>query len=68
MNIMNKPAKTRLSKSRLMQQGASAIEYALLAAMVAVVIALFVTPIGDAILATLNDVLVALGGTAVTRP
>ncbi|WKJ90986.1 Flp family type IVb pilin [Methylomonas montana] len=31
------------------EDGASALEYALLAAMVAVVIATFVTPIGDAI-------------------
>lgn len=41
-------------KSRLIaflkdEEGASAIEYALMAAMVAVVIATFVTPIGDAV-------------------
>lgn len=47
------------------EDGASALEYALLAAMVAVVIALFVTPVGNAVKAIFNQVLVALGGTAV---
>ncbi|GAB7532606.1 Flp family type IVb pilin [Pseudomonas sp. 3A(2025)] len=48
------------------KEAASAIEYVLIAAMVAVVIVLFVTPLGNAVKATLNDVLVALKGTAVT--
>lgn len=47
------------------KEAASAIEYVLIAAMVAVVIVLFVTPLGNAVKATLNEVLVALKGTAV---
>ena len=45
------------------EDGASALEYALLAAMVAVVLALFVTPVGTAITTILDKVLTALGGT-----
>lgn len=48
--------------------GASAIEYAIVVAMVAVVVVAFVTPIGDRVLAIFNNVLVALDGTAITRP
>lgn len=44
------------------EEGASALEYALLAAMVAVVIALFVTPVGTAITTIFDTVLTALGG------
>lgn len=47
------------------KEAASAIEYVLIAAMVAVVIVLFVTPLGNAVKATLNEVLVSLKGTAV---
>jgi pilus assembly protein Flp/PilA len=47
------------------EEGASGIEYAMIAAMVAVVLSLFTTKIGDQIKATMNKVLVALGGTAV---
>jgi pilus assembly protein Flp/PilA len=47
------------------EEGASGIEYALIAAMVAVVLSLFTTKIGDAIKGTMNKVLVALGGTAI---
>ncbi|MFC6671225.1 Flp family type IVb pilin [Marinobacterium aestuariivivens] len=49
------------------EEGASGIEYALLAAMVGAILALFVTPVGDQILATMNDILTAMGGTAVTN-
>lgn len=47
------------------EEGASAIEYALLAAMVAVIVALFVTPVSDVIRITFNKILTGLGGTAI---
>ncbi|MBC2654949.1 Flp family type IVb pilin [Pseudomonas sp. MSSRFD41] len=49
-------------------EGASAIEYAIVVAMVAVVVVAFVTPLGNKVLAIFNNVLTTLGGTAVTRP
>ncbi|MEB0046870.1 MULTISPECIES: Flp family type IVb pilin [unclassified Pseudomonas] len=49
-------------------EGASAIEYAIVVAMVAVVVVVFVTPIGTKVLNIFNSVLVALGGTAVAKP
>ena len=48
------------------EEGASALEYALLAAMVAVVIAAFVPGISAAIKTIFNTILTAMGGTAVT--
>ncbi|WP_409285449.1 Flp family type IVb pilin [Pseudomonas protegens] len=49
-------------------EGASAIEYAIVVAMVAVVVVAFVTPLGDRVLAIFNNILGALGGGTVTRP
>ncbi|MBK5525909.1 Flp family type IVb pilin [Pseudomonas sp. TH08] len=49
-------------------EAASAIEYAIVVAMVAVVVVVFVTPIGTKVLAIFNSVLVSLGGTAQTAP
>lgn len=49
-------------------EGASAIEYAIVVAMIAVVVVVFVTPMGDRVLAVFNNLLVALQGTAVVRP
>ncbi|MCO7575728.1 MULTISPECIES: Flp family type IVb pilin [Pseudomonas] len=49
-------------------EGASAIEYAIVVAMVAVVVVAFVTPLGDRVLAIFNNILTSLGGTTVTRP
>ncbi|MGE8176068.1 Flp family type IVb pilin [Pseudomonas fluorescens] len=49
-------------------EGASAIEYALIVAMVALVLVAFVGPIGDQVLVVFNRVLTTLGGTAITRP
>lgn len=46
-------------------EGASAIEYALIVAMVAVVVVAFITPLGGAVKDTLNEVVEALGGTKV---
>ncbi len=46
-------------------EGASAIEYALIIAMVALVVIAFVTPLGDAVKGTLNQVVKELGGTEV---
>lgn len=46
------------------EEGASAIEYALVAAMVALILVTFVTPINNAIKGMFNQILVALGGTA----
>lgn len=48
-------------------EGASAIEYAIVVAMVAVVVVAFVTPLGDRVLAIFNNILTSLGGEAVTR-
>jgi pilus assembly protein Flp/PilA len=49
-------------------EAASAIEYAIVVAMVAVVVVVFITPLGGKIFAIFNNVLVALGGTAQTAP
>jgi pilus assembly protein Flp/PilA len=60
-----------VAKARLFlnsEEGASAIEYAIVVAMVAVVVVVFVTPIGTKVLNIFNSVLVALGGTAQTKP
>ncbi len=50
------------------EEGASAIEYAIVVAMVAVVVVAFVSPLGGRVLAIFNNVLTSLDGTAVTRP
>ncbi|WP_415763969.1 Flp family type IVb pilin [Pseudomonas sp. CP4] len=50
------------------EEGASAIEYAIVVAMVAVVVVAFVSPLGDRVLAIFNNVLTSLDGTAVARP
>lgn len=50
------------------EEGASAIEYAIVVAMVAVVVVVFVTPVGNKVLAIFNSVLTSLGGTAQVRP
>lgn len=47
------------------EEAASAIEYAVIATMVAVVVIAFVTPLGDAIKAQFNTILTGIGGTAV---
>jgi pilus assembly protein Flp/PilA len=60
-----------LLKARLFfnrTEGASAIEYAIVVAMVAVVVVAFVTPMGDRVLAIFNNILTSLDGTAVVRP
>ncbi|ABI57506.1 Flp family type IVb pilin [Alkalilimnicola ehrlichii MLHE-1] len=44
------------------EEGASAIEYALIAAMVAVALVAFVGPVRDAITGIFNDILNALTG------
>ncbi|MFJ3008666.1 Flp family type IVb pilin [Pseudomonas fluorescens] len=49
-------------------EAASAIEYAIVVAMVAVVVVVFVTPVGARVLIMFNNLLVALGGAAVTAP
>jgi pilus assembly protein Flp/PilA len=46
------------------EEGASGIEYAIIAGMVAIAFSFFVTPIGAQIRIRMNAVLVALGGTA----
>nr|WP_246226467.1 Flp family type IVb pilin [Pseudomonas atagonensis] len=50
------------------EEAASAIEYAIVVAMVAVVVVAFVTPLGNRVLFYFNNILTGLGGTAVTRP
>jgi len=60
-----------LTRARLFlksEEGASAIEYAIVVAMVAVVVVVFVTPVGNKVLAIFNSVLTSLGGTAQVRP
>ena len=49
-------------------EGASAIEYAIVVAMVAVVAVVFIAPVGTEVRAIFNNVLVALGGSAVNAP
>ncbi|MEO6676256.1 MAG: Flp family type IVb pilin [Pseudomonas sp.] len=49
-------------------EGASAIEYAIVVAMVAVVVVVFVSPISTKVLNIFNAILVQLGGTAVVKP
>ncbi len=49
-------------------EGASGIEYAIVAAMVAVMIVGFVTPIGDWVFDTFKSLNTAIGGAAVTKP
>ena len=59
-----------LARARMLcrsEEGASAIEYAIVVAMVAVVVVVFVSPIGDKVLAIFNVVLTKLGGTAQVR-
>ena len=46
------------------EQGATAIEYGLIAALIAVVIIGAVTVVGTQLKSTFNDVATALGGTA----
>jgi pilus assembly protein Flp/PilA len=47
------------------KEAASAIEYAIVAAMVAAIAVLFIAPIGTEIKTSFNNVLTGLGGTAV---
>ncbi|MFJ3008667.1 Flp family type IVb pilin [Pseudomonas fluorescens] len=58
-------ARTRLFVKN--EEAASAIEYAIVVAMVAVVVVAFVTPLGNRVLQYFNDILVGLGGAAQTR-
>lgn len=55
----------RLIKNK---DGASAIEYAIIVAMVALVLFTMVTPMGTAIRGKFNEIIVAMGGTATTAP
>ncbi|MGE1094632.1 MULTISPECIES: Flp family type IVb pilin [Pseudomonas] len=50
------------------EEAASAIEYAIVVAMVAVVVVAFVTPLGNRVLFYFNSILTGLGGQTVTRP
>ena len=47
------------------EEGASGIEYALIAGMLAAVLISVSTPLGNAVRTKFNSVIVALGGTAV---
>jgi pilus assembly protein Flp/PilA len=49
-------------------EAASAIEYAIVVAMVAVVVVVFVTPISAKVYSIFSSVITALGGTAPTKP
>ena len=44
------------------EEAASAIEYAVIATMVAIVVIAFVTPLGDAVKGKFNAILTGLGG------
>ncbi|MGG7674098.1 Flp family type IVb pilin [Pseudomonas sp. WC2] len=59
---------TRVRAFLASDEGASAIEYAIVVAMVAVVVVVFVTPVGARVLAIFNSILVSLGGAAQTAP
>lgn len=50
------------------EEGVTAIEYGLIAALIAIVIIGAVTVVGDQLCATFNTVAVALGGTAGVCP
>lgn len=50
------------------EEGVTAIEYGLIAALIAIVIILAVTVVGKELCNTFNDVAVALGGAAATCP
>jgi pilus assembly protein Flp/PilA len=50
------------------EEGASAIEYAIVVAMVAVVVVAFISPIGDRILAIFNSILNALPAAPAQAP
>ena len=50
------------------EEAASAIEYAIVVAMVAVVVVVFVTPIGAKVYAIFSSVLTSLGGTPPAAP
>ncbi|UQS12580.1 Flp family type IVb pilin [Pseudomonas sp. HS6] len=49
-------------------EAASAIEYAIVVAMVAIVVVVFVTPVGAKMYAIFSNILTALGGTAPAAP
>lgn len=55
---------TLQKKSIIKQQGATAIEYGLIAALIAVVIIAGVTAVGTDVLGAFNDVAAAMGGGA----
>lgn len=63
MSLHNLLLKLRLFFSRT--DGASAIEYALIIAMVALVVITFITPLGNSVKLAFNAVITALGGTPV---
>ncbi|WP_297842223.1 Flp family type IVb pilin [Pseudomonas sp.] len=47
------------------RSGASAIEYAIVASMVAVILVAFITPVGARVKIIFNGILTAVGGTAI---
>ncbi|WP_342653746.1 Flp family type IVb pilin [Pseudomonas sp. F3-2] len=47
------------------EEAASAIEYAVIATMVAIVVISFVTPLGNAVKDKFNDIVTGLGGKAI---
>ena len=49
------------------ENGATAIEYGLIAGLIAVGIILSVTAVGDTLFGTFNEITTELGGTAATR-
>ncbi|AKF49687.1 MULTISPECIES: Flp family type IVb pilin [Pseudomonas] len=54
---------TRIQSFLKDKEAASAIEYAVIVAMVALVLFAMVTPMGDAVKAQFNKIILALGGT-----
>lgn len=57
---------TRIQSFFKDKEAASAIEYAVIVAMVALVLFAFVTPLGDAIKGKFNEIVTGLGGTTVS--
>ncbi|MBW3694699.1 Flp family type IVb pilin [Vibrio sp. T187] len=58
-------SKLALENFKNNEQGVTAIEYGLIAAATAVVIGAAMTPVGDQLKIIFNEIIVALGGTAI---
>jgi pilus assembly protein Flp/PilA len=60
--------RTLMTRIRRDEEGATAIEYGLLAALIAVVLIVVITVLGQQLFTTFDSVQVGLGGTTVAAP